>query len=80
MKPLVDSSAFAKRYVFENGKEVVGCLLQNASQLALHVILVPEVISGLNHHSTNNPATGNLHGRNHPAKRQTRCLNLIIRP
>ncbi len=48
MKPLVDSSAFAKRYVFENGREVVGCLLQNASQLALRVVLVPEVISGLN--------------------------------
>ncbi len=48
MKILVDSSAFAKRYVLDDGSDIVDQLLQNASQLALCVILVPEIISGLN--------------------------------
>lgn len=48
MRLVVDSSAFAKRYVLENGSEVVDHLLQQASQLALCSILVPEIISGLN--------------------------------
>ncbi len=48
MKLFVDSSAFAKRYVFEDGSEIVEELLQRASQLALCTILVPEIISGLN--------------------------------
>ena len=48
MKLLVDSSAFAKRYVFEDGSEIIDHLLQKASQLALCTILVPEIISGLN--------------------------------
>ena len=32
MKLVVDLSAFAKRYVFENGREIVDHLLQRASQ------------------------------------------------
>ncbi len=48
MKLFVDSSAFAKRYVFEDGSETVEELLQRASQLAFCTILVPEIISGLN--------------------------------
>ena len=48
MKLFVDSSAFAKRYVLEDGSEIVEELLQRASQLALCTILVPEIISGLN--------------------------------
>jgi predicted nucleic acid-binding protein len=48
MKLLVDSSAFAKRYVLEDGSEIIDHLLQSASQLALCIILVPEIISGLN--------------------------------
>lgn len=48
MKLLVDSSAFAKRYVLEDGSENMDHLLQRASQLALCTILVPEIISGLN--------------------------------
>ena len=48
MKLSVDSSAFAKRYVLENGSETIDDLLQKASQLALCTILVPEIISGLN--------------------------------
>ena len=47
MKLLVDSSAFVKRYVQEDGSERVEQFLQEASQLALCIILVPEIISGL---------------------------------
>jgi uncharacterized protein len=48
MKLLVDSSAFAKRYVQEHGSEEIEAFLQRASELALCIILVPEIISGLN--------------------------------
>lgn len=48
MKLFCDSSALAKRYVYEQGSESMGKLLQRASQLALCTILVPEIISGLN--------------------------------
>ena len=48
MKLLVDSSAFAKRYVQEHGSEDMESLLQRASELAVSIILVPEIISGLN--------------------------------
>ena len=48
MKLAMDSSALAKRYVHEDGSEVVDQLLQRALQLALCTILVPEIISGLN--------------------------------
>ncbi|MBW2180308.1 MAG: type II toxin-antitoxin system VapC family toxin [Deltaproteobacteria bacterium] len=48
MKLICDSSAFAKRYVLEDGSETLDHLLQGASQLALCTIVVPEIISGLN--------------------------------
>ena len=48
MKIVVDSSAFAKRYILEDGSEIVDQFLQRASELALCAILVPEIISGLN--------------------------------
>ena len=48
MKLAVDSSSLAKRYVQEFGSEKLDHLLKNASELALCIILVPEVISGLN--------------------------------
>ena len=48
MKLVVDSSSLAKRYVQEFGSEKLDQLLQKASELALCIILVPEVISGLN--------------------------------
>ncbi|RPI74505.1 MAG: PIN domain-containing protein [Desulfobacteraceae bacterium] len=48
MKLLVDSSAFVKRYIQEEGSERVEQVLQEAAQLALCIILVPEIISGLN--------------------------------
>ena len=48
MKLSVDSSSFAKRYIQEVGSDKLDDLLQHASVLALCVILVPEIISGLN--------------------------------
>ena len=47
MKIAVDSSSFAKRYVQEFGSDKLDGLLQKASELALCVILVPEIVSGL---------------------------------
>ncbi|MDI6817047.1 MAG: type II toxin-antitoxin system VapC family toxin [Actinomycetota bacterium] len=48
MRLLVDSSALAKRYVFENESETIDSLLGRASELGLCIILVPEIVSGLN--------------------------------
>ncbi|MCA1795199.1 MAG: type II toxin-antitoxin system VapC family toxin [Desulfobacteraceae bacterium] len=48
MKLICDSSAFAKRYVLEDGSEILDHLLQRASQLGLCTIVLPEIISGLN--------------------------------
>jgi len=48
MKLSVDSSALAKRYVQEPGSEELEVFLQRASELAFSIILLPEVISGLN--------------------------------
>ena len=48
MKLVVDSSSFAKRYIQEAGSDKLDDLLQHASNMALCVILVPELVSGLN--------------------------------
>ena len=48
MRISVDSSSFAKRYIQEVGSDEIDDLLQGASELALCVILIPEIISGLN--------------------------------
>ncbi|MEE4359545.1 MAG: type II toxin-antitoxin system VapC family toxin [Desulfococcaceae bacterium] len=48
MKLLTDSSALAKRYVAENGSEILHQLLLNASELAVCIILAPEILSALN--------------------------------
>jgi predicted nucleic acid-binding protein len=48
MKLAVDSSSLAKRYVQEFGSEKLDKLLQNSSELALCIISVPEIVSGLN--------------------------------
>ncbi len=48
MKLSVDSSSFAKRYVQEIGSEELERFLGNASEMAFSVVLVPEIISGLN--------------------------------
>lgn len=47
MKLAVDSSSLAKRYVQEIGSDKLERCLQNASELALCIILVPEIVSGL---------------------------------
>lgn len=48
MRLTVDTSSFAKRYIQESGSDRLDALLQNASELALSVILVPELFSSLN--------------------------------
>jgi predicted nucleic acid-binding protein len=48
MKLAVDSSSFAKKYVQEVGSDKLDRLLERASELAFCVILVPEILSGLN--------------------------------
>ena len=47
MKTFFDSSAFAKRYVEEPGSQVVDSLCQEATEVALSVLCVPEIISAL---------------------------------
>ena len=48
MKLAIDSSSLAKRYVQEVGSDKLDRLLGSASELAFCVILVPEIVSGLN--------------------------------
>ncbi len=47
MKLSIDSSSFAKRYIQEIGSDKIDDFLQQASELALCVIVVTEIISGL---------------------------------
>ena len=48
MRMVVDSSSFAKRYILESGSDKLDDLLRHVSELGLCIILVPEIISGLN--------------------------------
>jgi uncharacterized protein len=48
MLVFLDSSAFAKRYVAENGTEVVLDWCNRADELAVASITVPEIVSALN--------------------------------
>ena len=48
MKTVFDSSAFAKRYVDEPGSEAVESLCAAATELALSVVCIPELISAFN--------------------------------
>jgi uncharacterized protein len=48
VKTFFDSSAFAKRYVEEFGSQDVDSLCQGATEIALSVLCVPEIISALN--------------------------------
>ncbi|NIT55235.1 MAG: PIN domain-containing protein [Aliifodinibius sp.] len=48
MKTFFDSSAFAKRFVEEEGSEIVEEICLNTTSLALSIICVPEIISALN--------------------------------
>lgn len=45
MKVFLDTSAFAKRYVFEDGSDNVVALCQQADSLVVSVICLPELIS-----------------------------------
>jgi uncharacterized protein len=47
VKTFFDSSAFAKRYVEEPGSQTVDLLCQEATEVALSVLCVPEIISAL---------------------------------
>ena len=48
MKAFLDSSAFAKRFVNEEGSDAVEALCAQADALGLSVICLPEVASALN--------------------------------
>jgi predicted nucleic acid-binding protein len=48
VKTFFDSSAFAKRYVEEPGSQAVETLCTAATELALSVVCIPEIISALN--------------------------------
>jgi len=48
VKTFFDSSAFAKRYVEEAGSHMVDSLCQEATEVALCVLCLPEIISALN--------------------------------
>ena len=48
MRTFFDSSAFAKHYVEEAGSQAVDAICAEATQLALSVVCIPEIISALN--------------------------------
>ncbi len=48
MKTLFDTSAFVKRYIEESGSRVVEALCIEATELALSVVCIPEILSALN--------------------------------
>ena len=48
MKTFFDSSAFAKRYIVEEGSEEVDEICQTTDRLAFCVICIPEILSALN--------------------------------
>ena len=48
MKTFFDSSSFAKRYIEEKGSQLVDNICQDASDLSISVICIPEIISALN--------------------------------
>jgi predicted nucleic acid-binding protein len=48
MKTFFDASAFAQRYIAEQGSSAVDDICQATDELALCVICVPEILSALN--------------------------------
>jgi len=48
VKTFFDSSAFAKRYIEETGSRIVDDICYNATEIAVSVICIPEIISALN--------------------------------
>ena len=59
MKTYLDSSAFAKRFVDEEGSDKVEDACAQASALGLSVICVPEIISALNRRKRERSLTKN---------------------
>ena len=47
MKTFFDTSAFAKRYVEEPGSQAVDALCMGATELALSIVCIPEIISAM---------------------------------
>jgi len=66
VKTFFDSSAFAKRYVEEAGSQAVDSLCQEATEVALSVLCVPEIISALNRRARE----GLLSGRDYTEAKQ----------
>lgn len=50
MKAYLDSSAFAKRFVDEVGSDEIDGICEQATELGLSVLCVPEIVSALNRH------------------------------
>lgn len=50
MNIVFDSSAFAKRYIDEEGSQTVDEICQDAQTVGLSVICAPEIFSALNRH------------------------------
>jgi len=48
LKTFFDSSAFAKRYIDEEGSQLVDDICLETTELSLSVICLPEIISALN--------------------------------
>jgi predicted nucleic acid-binding protein len=48
VRTFLDSSSFAKRYIEETGSSAVDDLCAKATELAICVICIPEIISALN--------------------------------
>lgn len=53
----LDSSSFAKRFVEEDGSEIVEKICADATELGLSVLCVPEIISALNRRRRENTLT-----------------------
>ena len=48
MRIFFDSSAYAKRYIEEPGSQTVDKLFMAATELALNIVCIPEIVSALN--------------------------------
>jgi uncharacterized protein len=48
VRTFFDSSSFAKRYIEEKGSQLVDDICQEATELSISMICIPEIISALN--------------------------------
>jgi len=48
VRTFFDSSSFAKRYIEEKGSQLVDYICQEATELSISMICIPEIISALN--------------------------------